>query len=135
LKMAAKRRLLRALNLTNVNTMFTVGKVTGLLGVRFGAFWALNQVRNKNACMQVRIGADSSGGTRLSWSLVYSAEILTDAGLADGLHKAGVWKRKDGTFVDTAVRRSINLTCDNGKVAARGGGAGEVFDNALSFVF
>jgi hypothetical protein len=135
-KSVAKRAMLRAFNLTRVNGVFTVGKIAALAGVTYGAFWALNQVRNNDACIQVRVGETAGGESRLSWSLVYSAENLTSEGLKDGLHEAGVWKKKVVDFgVDRAIRRSINLSCRGGKVRAMGGSAGEVFEAPTSFIF
>jgi len=134
-KFLAKGKLLKALRLVKYNHIFTAGTIAGMAGVAYGAFWGVKQVRNNNACIQVRIG-DGSDGTVLSWSLVYSQEQLTHEGLEDELHKASIWKKKEVDFgIDRAVRRSINLKCNNGNVVASGGGAGEVFDSAVSFVF
>lgn len=136
LKREVKSLILKALNLSRINSIYTVGKVAGLTGVAYGSLWALNQVRNKNACMQVRIGTTSTGRTKLSWSLVYSKENLTDEALADRLHEASVWKKKIvNNGFDKAVRQSINLRCDQGRVVASGGGAGKVFEAPVSFVF
>lgn len=132
----AKKALLKAYNLTRINRIFTVGKVAALSGVPLAALWGLNQVRNKNACIQLRLGTGSDGAAKLSWSLVYSAENLTNEGLDDGLHKAGVFKKKTRDWgVDTAVRVSTNLRCNYGRVVASGGGSGKVFDSPISAVF
>jgi hypothetical protein len=130
-----KKAILRAYNLTKVNNIFTVGEVVALSGVPLVALWSLNQIRNKNACIQVGIGGSSSDRISLSWSLVYSRENLTDAGVRDNLHKAGEWKKKVRRFLpDTAVKKPINLSCNGGRVVASGG-AGSVLDKAVSFVF
>ena len=135
-KAIVKRALLKSLNLTRLNGVFTIGRLVGLSGVPLGAFWALNQVRNKNACVQVRIGNADDGGTALSWSLVYSAENLTSAGLSDDLHRAGAWKKKvRDNAPDVAERKSTNLYCRDGVVRASGASASAVFSNATSFIF
>lgn len=135
-KAGVKRAMFRAFNLTRLNAAFTVGRLAGLAGVTYGALWKLNQIRNNDACIQVRVGANSTGGTKLSWSLVYSAENLTSAGLKDDLHEAGVWKKKVIRFApDRAVRRSTNLSCRAGKVRAFGDSAAEVFKAPTSFIF
>lgn len=135
-KRAAKTALLKALNLTRINAVFTAGQVAGLAGVALGTLWGIKQVRQKNACIQVRIGTTPTGRTKMSWSLVYSKEYLTSAGLKDELHKASVWKKKLRRLApDTAVRKTINLTCEQGNVVASGGSAGAVFNSANSFVF
>jgi hypothetical protein len=128
----AKQALARGLNLTRLNAAFAVGQLTGLAGVALGAVWKLNQIQNRDACIQVRIGT-SAQGANLSWSLVYSSEQLTSAGLKDGLHRAGVWQKKVRIGPDTAVRRHANLSCTSGRVKAAGG-AGAVFDQAVSQV-
>lgn len=135
-RMVVKKTMAQGLNFTRLNAVFTVAKLAALSGVPYGALWGVNQVRNKNACIQIRLGNSSDGGSRLSWSLVYSAENLTNEGLADGLHRAGVWKRKARRLLpDTAVRRSTNLICKDGRPVATGAGAGEVFDGPTSYIF
>lgn len=134
-KLAAKKMLYRAFNFTRLNLFFVSGEMAGLGGVAYGTFWALNQIRNNNACMQVRIGRGADNWPHLSWSLVYNKQALTDAGLKDGLHKAGVWKKKVQLGPDTAVRKFINLQCSGGKAVATGGGASQVFDGARSAVY
>ena len=135
-RMVVKKAMLKGLNLIRRNSIFTVAQVGALSGVVYGALWGVNQVRNKNACIQIRLGGSSNGSSRFSWSLVYSSENLTNAGLADGLHRASVWERHVRRFLpDDAVRRSTNLVCKHGRPVATGIGAGEVFQGATSFVF
>ena len=135
-KRQAKKALYRAFNLTRINSFFLAGRVAGLHGVALGAVWALNQIRNNDACVQVRVAEGKTGRYRLSWSLVYSRDQLTKAGLKDDLHYAGTWRRNEKKFaLDEAVRANTNLTCDRGDVRATGGGASEVFNDAVSFVF
>ena len=128
-----KRALARGMNFTRLNASFAVGQLTGLAGVALGALWKLNQIENRDACIQVRIGTSAAEGANLSWSLVYSREQLTREGVEDGLHRAGVWQKKVRLGPDTAVRRHVNLSCSGGQVVA-GGGAGAVFDRARSLV-
>ena len=135
--LGVKQGMLRAFNmLAKSNAAFNAGTIAGLFGVSYGALWKVNQVVNKKACIQARIGLSADGQANLSWSLVYNKQGLTEEGLKDGLHRAGVWMKKvvDGG-VDRAVRKSINLTCDGGKAAASGGSAGAVFDSAISDLF
>ncbi|WP_147381452.1 hypothetical protein [Nocardioides immobilis] len=135
-KRQAKKALFRALNLTRLNGFYRASEIAALSGVALGAVWALNQIRNRDACIQVRVGHGKDGKPRLSWSLVYSKDQLTAAGIKDGLHKAGVWKKKARTLkVDIAVRKHINLACNRGDVVASGGDADRVFTRAISFVF
>ena len=124
-----KKGMRAGLTLSRLNAIFTAGKVAGLNAIALGGVWKLNQIRNKGACIQVRIGTTSTGSTKLSWSLVYSADQVTD----EKLSFAGTWKRKDGV-IDQAVRAPINLQCSEGSVVASGGSAAKVFSGAVSHI-
>lgn len=131
-RLVVKRALARSLNFTRLNAAFAVGKLAALSGVALGSLWKLNQIENRGACIQVRIGT-SAQGANLSWSLVYSVDQLTATGVREGLHRAGVWKKKERFGPDTAVRRHVNLRCDGGHVVASGS-ADSVFEGAKSLV-
>ena len=135
-KTVVKKMMLQSMNLTRLNAVFTVARLAALSGVPYGALWGVNQVRNKNACIQIRLGNSADGTSRLSWSLVYSVENLTNEGFNDDLHRAGVWKKKARRYLpDTAIRKSTNLICKYGRPVATGGGAGEVFEGPASYIF
>lgn len=125
-----KKGMRAGLNLSRLNAIFAVGKLAGLNAIALGGVWKLNQIRNNNACIQMRIGTTSDGSTTMSWSLVYSADQVTDPKLSF----AGTWKRKTGT-IDTAVRAPINLQCSGGSVIADGLPADKVFNDAVSHIF
>ena len=118
------------LNLSRLNAIYTAGKIAGLNAIALGGVWKLNQIRNNSACIQVRIGTSSTGTPKMSWSLVYSADQVTDPKLSF----AGTWKKKEGG-IDQAVRAPINLQCNDGQVVANGLSAAKVFDNAVSELF
>ena len=80
-KRQAKKALYRAFNLTRINSFFVAGRVAGLNGIALGAVWGLNQIRNNDACIQVRIAEGKTNRYRLSWSLVYSKDQLTKKGV------------------------------------------------------
>lgn len=126
-----KATMRAGLNLSRLNAIFTAGRVAGLNAIALGGVWKLNQIQNNSACIQVRIGATSTGSTKMSWSLVYSADQVTDPKISF----AGVFKKKDGVIVDNAVKMPINLQCDGGYVVANGGSASKVFDGAISHIF
>jgi hypothetical protein len=133
-KKEARKKIYRAFGLARYNNIFLAGEVAGLNGIAIGSLFGMNQLRNNDACIQVRVGNGTTGIPKLSWSLIYSKDQLTKAGVADNLHRASVYQRKDGFLVDKAVKRVTNLSCTGGRVTAEGS-ASEVFESAKSFAF
>jgi hypothetical protein len=119
-KVAAKREVLKALRLTKVNMIFTAGTVVGLAAVPMAVNFAIDQVRDGNACVEIQLGEGSDGNLAMSWHLVYSSERTTDADLsyAGARRQVDLSLRPDGT---ESVRS--NLRCVGGSVAGDGSAA------------
>jgi hypothetical protein len=131
-KVAAKREVLKALRLTKVNMVFTAGTVAGLAAVPMAVNFAIDQVRDGGACVEIQVGEGSDGNLAMSWHLVYNSERTTDADLS----YAGARRQVDRSFrPDGSESVRSNLRCAGGSVAGDGSAAGLFGGTVTTAVF
>ena len=129
----SKRRALRYIaeaigeNLSRYNTVFTIGKIAGVLAAPTAGGFIANQVLNNDACIQLIVDQDGSK-MKVDWSMVYAHSP------EKRLTSAMVYKAR-GALVRKAVPVSLRMRCaGNGTVSVFTGGTRSLSHETSTFM-
>jgi hypothetical protein len=116
-----------------VNAITLVGKTVAVTAVPLGKLTVLNEIKNKNACVQITADLDGRR-LKLDWNLIYNPSALKNPRRDVDLTLASVRDREERFGSDKLRKRPVGLRCGRRGNVERHSTPNAVFRNAVTVV-